>query len=454
MLRQVKVRARPPRHDNSAISATRCTFHSWSALRVSSTLALTVVLSLPGTRHARYTFAALQRRLGLALLVLYGTGITVGAGIYVLIGAVAGHAGRFAPWSFVIASFAMAFTVASYAELAARFPVSAGEAAYVREAFDRVMLSRAVGVLTILIGIVSSAAVAIGSAGYIREFVNAPESVIIVLLLLLIGAVASYGILESVVAASVLTVIEISGLLIIIVAAMGSGITVEAFSVPPFQSGIWAGVGFASLLAFFAFIGFEDLANIAEEAKAPERDLPRAMAITLVVSTVLYVAVAAVAVSAVPPAELAASKAPLSLVFQRVAHISPATISAIAIVATLNTILAQLTMVSRVIYGMARQGDLPRLLGRVNGRTNTPLVATWLAVVVALALALAAPIERLAEGTSIATLIVFAAVNLSLIALRRRKSATRGMTFQAPVWGPWMGLGTALALIALSLVGT
>lgn len=397
---------------------------------------------------------ALQRRLGLALLVLYGTGITVGAGIYVLIGAVAGHAGRFAPWSFAIAGLAMAFTVASYAELAARFPVSAGEAAYVRAAFDRAALSRAVGLLTVIIGIVSSSAVAIGSAGYIREFVTAPESLVIVILLVLIGAVASYGILESVVAASVFTVIEIGGLLAVVVAAMLSDVPIEILAVPPLQTSVWAGIGFASLLAFFAFIGFEDLANVAEEAKSPERDLPRAMAITLVVSTVLYVSVAAVAVSAVPPSELAASKAPLSLVFQRVAHVSPATISVIAIIATLNTILAQLTMVSRVIYGMARQGDLPRGLARVNATTNTPMVATWLAVAVALVLALAAPIERLAEGTSIATLVVFAAVNVSLIALRRKEKPLQGVSFRAPVWAPWLGLATALGLIALSFVKT
>src|SRR6476619_8352792 len=104
---------------------------------------------------------ALQRRLGLALLVLYGTGITVGAGIYVLIGAVAGHAGIYAPWSFVVAAAVMALTVASYAELSTRLPVSAGEAAYVRAAFQSRLLSTVTGLLTVVIAIVSSAAVAL-----------------------------------------------------------------------------------------------------------------------------------------------------------------------------------------------------------------------------------------------------------------------------------------------------
>ena len=124
--------------------------------------------------------AALQRRLGLPLLVLYGTGITIGAGIYVLIGAVAGHAGIYAPWSFVFAATVMALTVASYAELSTRFPVSAGEAAYVRAAFQSRVISTLTGLLTIAIGVVSSSAVTLGSAGYIQQFVDVPQSVIVV----------------------------------------------------------------------------------------------------------------------------------------------------------------------------------------------------------------------------------------------------------------------------------
>src|SRR5665811_944998 len=125
--------------------------------------------------------ARLRRRLGLPLLVLYGTGITIGAGIYVLIGAVASHAGAYAPWSFLLAAIVMALTVASYAELSTRYPVSAGEAAYVRAAFQSRVLSTAIGILTVLTGIVSSAAVTLGSAGYIREFIDLPEALIVVM---------------------------------------------------------------------------------------------------------------------------------------------------------------------------------------------------------------------------------------------------------------------------------
>ena len=393
---------------------------------------------------------ALRRRLNLPLLVLYGVGITIGAGIYTLIGAVAGHAGRFAPWSFALAGLAMAFTVGSYAELSTRIPVSAGEAAFVRAAFHSRLASTLTGLLTIVIGVVSSATVVLGAAGYIGEFVDLPQPAVVVVVLVALGAVAAWGILESVLLASLFTLIEMGGLLIIIVAGVHAGVpAVDVLTTPPpFDAAVLSGIGYASLLAFFAFIGFEDLANVVEEAKVPHRDIPRAMVLTLVISTVLYLAVAAIAVAAVPPAELAASPAPLSLVFRAVAGISPATISAIAIVATLNTILAQLAMAARVVYGMARQGDLPRLAGHVHPKTATPLVATALIVGLTLVLALLVPFERLAEGTSLATLAVFALVNLSLLRLRHRGHVTHGPHVRVPLWVPALGFVTCLAMMA------
>jgi len=396
--------------------------------------------------------AALQRRLSLPLLVLYGIGITIGAGIYVLIGAVAGHAGRYAPWSFVLAAVVMAFTVGSYAELTTRFPVSAGEAAYVRAAFRSRAASTLTGLLTIVIGIVSSAAVALGAAGYIAQFTDLPPSAVVALLLAVLGAVAAWGILESVLLASLFTLIEAGGLLVIIVAGWQAQVPLaSALALPPLDIATLSGIGYASLLAFFAFIGFEDLANVVEEAKVPQRDIPRAMVLTLVISTVLYVAVAAIAVAAVPVAELAASPAPLSLVFRTLAGVSPATISAIAIVATLNTILAQMTMAARVVYGLARQGDLPGFAGRVHPKTATPLIATALIVAATLALALLVPFERLAEGTSLATLVVFALVNLALLRLRHRKIHTDGPHIRVPLWVPAAGFVSCLAMMAAAV---
>jgi len=398
--------------------------------------------------------ATLRRRLGLPLLVLYGVGITIGAGIYVLIGAVAGHAGLYAPWSFLLAALAMALTVATYAELSTRFPVSAGEAAYVRAAFRSRFVSTVTGLITILVGVVASATVSLGAAGYVGQFVGWPRGAIVALVLAALGIVAAWGILESVLLASLFTLIEVGGLVIIIVAGLAAGVpAAEAFTLPPLDAGVLSGVAYAALLAFFAFIGFEDLANVVEEAKVPHRDIPRAMVLTLLISTTLYLAVAAIAVTAVPAAELSASPAPLSLVFRTVAGVSPATISVIAIVATLNTILAQMTMAARVIYGMARQGDLPRFAGRVHPTTATPLLATGMIVAATLTLALLVPFERLAEGTSIATLIVFALVNLSLLRLRHRKVTSPGPHVHVPVWVPAAGFIICIGMIATAIFG-
>lgn len=391
----------------------------------------------------------LQRRLGFGLLVLYGLGVTVGAGIYVLVGAVAGHAGRSAPWAFVLAALVMAFTVVSYAELAGRIPMSAGEAAYARAAFKAPWISRAIGLLTIVIGIISTSAVVLGSAGYMRELVQAPTAITVTIILLILGGISSWGILESVVAASVLTMIEVGGLLVIIVAALLFDAPASVGTDLPLTM---SGMAVASMLAFFAFIGFEDLANVAEEAIEPERNLPRAMFVTLILSTLLYVSVATIAVRVATPAELASSDAPLSLVFRRVASVSPATITLIAIMATLNTILAQLTMTSRVIYGMARMGDLPARLSAVDPWAHTPVIATGATVILAWILALALPIERLAEWTSAATLIVFATVNASLIALRKGEIPAAARYFRAPQWAPWAGLLSSLALVVAFLI--
>lgn len=395
----------------------------------------------------------LRRRLTLPLLVLYGVGISVGAGIYVLIGAVAGYAGVFAPWAFVASAVVMAFTVASYSELTARFPVSAGEAAYVRAAFNSRLISTLTGLLTVVIGVVSAAAVALGSAGYIAQFTTLAPGIIVVVIIISLALVASWGILESVLAAAVFTLIEVGGLIVILIAASGADLPLAQTMKPPpiFEPGVLSGLALASLLAFFAFIGFEDLANVAEEAVDPERTLPLAMAITLVIVTLLYVAIAAVAVSAVPIGELAGSSAPLSLVFRKLTGISPAAISLIAIVATLNTILAQMTMASRVIYGMARQGDLPRIFGSVGKRTATPLIATALVAVISMMLALAAPIGPLAKATSVATLAVFALVNLALIQIRRKERRGSDNIRRVPGWMPWAGLFASIGMIGGAL---
>lgn len=394
---------------------------------------------------------SLRRRLGLPLLVLYGTGITVGAGIYVLIGSVAGHAGLHAPLAFILAAIVMALTVGSYAELCVRYPVSAGEAAYVKAAFGSRLLSTFTGLLTLAVGIVSSAAVALGSAGYIQQFVDAPKELVVLVVVIALALIASWGILESVLLASIFTLIEVGGLLAIVLAATLDGLPVglTAFTLPSLQLSAWSGIAFGSLLAFFAFIGFEDLANVVEESKDP-KDMPMAMALTLIITTALYVWIAAIAVAAVPLQELSKTSAPLTLVYRQVAGIGPAMISAIAIVATLNTILAQMTMASRILYGMAGLGDLPRIFAHVHHRTSTPLIATIVVTGLVLLMALLVPFERLAEWTSLATLLVFALVNLALIYIRLTEKGAAAGHFRVPLVVPILGLLTSLAMMTAS----
>ncbi|MHA1165911.1 MAG: APC family permease, partial [Alphaproteobacteria bacterium] len=208
---------------------------------------------------------SLKRALGLTLVLLYGLGVTIGAGIYVLIGATAGQAGMYAPISFCIAALVMAPTAASFAELSSRMPVSAGEAAYVREGLNSRALALGVGLLVVTAGVVSASAVAIGAAGYISVFIDLPAWLIIVAVVLAMGLAAGWGILESVSLAGVLTLIEIGGLILIVVVGIENDpsiLTRTGELVPgSFDPVIWSGIFSAGLLAFFAFIGFEDLVN-------------------------------------------------------------------------------------------------------------------------------------------------------------------------------------------------
>jgi APA family basic amino acid/polyamine antiporter len=243
-------------------------------------------------------------------------------------------------------------------------------------------------------------------------------------------------------------------LLLIILAAWRADLSIvpalTAWPAPEFVQ--WSGLLFASLLAFFAFTGFEDLTNMIEEAHQPERNVPLAMAITLVITTLVYVVIAAIAVTAVPPEELAGSSAPLSLVFRKVAGISTTAISLIAIVSTLNTIIAQMTMSIRVVYGMAKQGDLPRRFAKVHERTATPLLATGIIMLLSLAFALVVPFERLAEWTSVATLAVFALVNIALIKIRTARTRPDRAVVHVPLLVPVLGFLACVLMIASSIL--
>lgn len=398
----------------------------------------------------------LRRALGLTFAVLYGLGITIGAGIFVLVGEIAARAGPQAPFAFLLAALVMAPSGASFAELASRFPKAAGEATYVREGFRSDRLALLVGLMVIAIGTISAATVGRGSAGYIRELVDLPLDVIVVLIVLAMGAIAAWGIVESVAVAGAMTLISVGALVIIV--ALGAATVPELGTrLPEAASGLadaaaWSGILGAALIAFFAFTGFEALANIAEEVKRPRWTIPRAILVTLAVTTLLYMAVVWVVLNVLSPAELGGEAAPLSRAFERLTGASPAAFSFIAVLATVNGIVFFIVLASRVIYGLAAYGLLPERLGRVHPVTRTPLLGTALVIAAALVLALALPIEALAEMTSRLTLVVFAFVNGALIAVKRRGTPPPHGAYVAPGWVPAAGLVASLALLASEIL--
>jgi amino acid transporter len=393
----------------------------------------------------------LLRSLTLTHAVLYGLGVTIGAGIYVLVGAAAGRSGMHAPLAFVGAALLMSFTAASFAELGTRMPVSASEAAYVEAAFRRSWLSLAVGLLVVAAATVSAATISAGSAGYIAVFVPLPAGWIIAGVVLAMGAVACLATVHSVSFAGLMTVVEVGGLGLIILAGMtrGGEVVVRLPEMWPaaMDSAAWAGVAGTSLTAVFAFIGFEHLVNVAEEMKQPGRTLPRALFLTLGLTALIYGVIVWIAVIAVPPAELARSSAPLALVFERLTGFPLVTMSAIAVVATLNGVIVHIIMIGRVLYGLADQGNLPKFLTRLHPLTRTPIVATTIGVAAILILALAVPLVGLADLTSRLTLAIFAIVNAALIRIKLRGDASPEGSFTCPLWVPFAGLVSSVALL-------
>ena len=393
----------------------------------------------------------LKRGLNLPLLVLYGLGTTIGAGIYALLGKVAGNAGLHAPFAFLFSAVLVAFSAFSFAELCSRLPRSAGEAVYVQQGFGLKWLALLVGLLVILAGMVSCATLARAFVGYFQELLPLPSWVGILAVVLLLGAVAAWGITESALLAAVVTLLEVGGLVVVVWSGWGALAELPALwpqIVPPLEGGVWLGMLSAVVVAFYAFIGFEDMVNVAEEVQDVERSLPRAIMLTLALTSLLYFLIGLVAVLALPIADLAGSEAPLALLIQRTTGGSGAWISLIAIIAVLNGALIQIIMGARVLYGLSTQGWLPRVFAEVHPRRHTPVKATLAVCAVILVLALLLPLETLARGTSLVTLVIFALVNLALWRIKGRSAAPPG-TVAYPRWISLCGFVVCVAVLVL-----
>jgi len=396
----------------------------------------------------------LRRSLSLPMITFYGLGTILGAGIYVLVGKVAGAAGIYAPLSFVLAAIAAGLSAFTYMELCSRYPLAGGAAIYAQEGFGRRWLSILVGFLIVLSGLVSAATIARGFAGYFRVFVDVPDAWIIVGAVIALCLLAAWGIAQSVTAAAVATLIEVGGLILIVVVTASS---FEALPqrlpslIPTLGASAWQGIFLGSFLAFYAFIGFEDMVNVAEEVRHPERNLPRAILASITISTLLYLVVSAAAVLALPLDELAATGAPLALLFERATGASPKVMALISLFAVINGALIQIIMAARMLYGMSREGWLPKGIGKVHPRTQTPLRATVIVSAAVLVLALALPLVTLAKITSSAVLAVFAIVALALIRMKRTVPAAPGV-FTVPYWVPAGSLATAILLLAVQAI--
>lgn len=397
------------------------------------------------------TIIRLQRKFNLPLLTFYGVGNILGAGIYVLIGKVAAVSGQATLLAFMIASGVAALSAFSYMELSSRFPVSAGAAVYVHHAYKKRLLSLTVGFFMVASALVSSSALAYGFAGYFQEIVPINQTVLALVVVVTMSAVATWGIDATAKLASLFTIVELLGLAAIIWFGRDliGGSVGEATLLSLSGVGV-SGVLLGAFLAFYAFIGFEDMVNVAEEVKDSKKTMPRAILLSLVISTILYLLVIVVSTRAVGVEALANSDSPLALVFEDVSTISPFALVFVGLAATINGILVQITMASRMLYGMANKGWLNKTLAQVHVKTKTPILAIWLVTAAMVVAILLLELVQLAKLTSFLVLTVFVLVNSSLLIVKRTHKRQRPSQ-AVPRWVPALGVLTSLGLIVFQI---
>jgi amino acid transporter len=412
---------------------------------------------------------ALKRSIGRTVLLLFVVGDILGAGIYALTGTVAAEVGGAIWLPFLLAFVLAALTATAYAELVARYPRAAGAALYANRAFRRPFLTFLVAFAVMMSGITSASAAARAFGGdYLAELLpfGVPTVVAAWVFLGLITLVNVLGVSESVRVNVVLTLIEATGLLVIVAIGVvalvrGEGDPGRALELHT-EGATWMGVLGGAALAFYALLGFEDSVNLAEEAKHPRRDYPRALFGGLAIAGAIYLAVAFTASMLVETDVLVGSTGPLLEVVKVAGLVFPAWLFAlIALLAVMNTALINMMMASRLVYGMARERIIPALFGRVQARRRTPVVAIAFTVVLALTLTATGDLGDLADTTVLLLLLVFAVVNVAVLVLRRRPASEPGgdgshdvervegdseRSFRAPTWAPVVGAVVSLVL--------
>ncbi|MFB5648159.1 MAG: APC family permease [Candidatus Nitrosomaritimum aestuariumsis] len=361
--------------------------------------------------------SSLSRHIGLFHLTMYGVGLILGAGIYVLIGEAAGFAGNALWISFILGAIVASFAGLSYSELTSLFPRAAAEYVFVKEGFRSNFIGFLVGWLTILTSIIVAATVALGFGGYVEELTNIPIIISALIILGVLSLVNFIGIKESAWANTIFAIVTIIGLAIIIVVGFSFPLESEInYFENPFGVN---GIILAFILVFFAFIGFEDIANVAEEVKRPQRTMPRGIMLSVLITTIIYILVSLASIRIVGWEQLAESSAPLAFVAeQRLGQQGHFILSIIALFATASTILITLVAGARIFYGMARDGSLPSKLGLIHKKTKTPWIAVILILVAAIGFSFIGDIVIIANIVVFAVVVTFAMINLAVILLR------------------------------------
>lgn len=371
----------------------------------------------------------LKKELTLFTATLYGIGIILGAGIYVLIGLGAEVAGNAIWLSFVIAALIASFTGLSYAELAGMFPKTAAEYVYTKHAFNKNYISFIVQWIMIFTLIVSASTVAMGFGGYFSFLFGIEPAIAAAGLIIALSAINYTGIKESASFNVFSTLVEMSGLLIVIVLGLFfiGRVEIDYFSSPLGLQGILS----ATAIIFFAYIGFEELVNLSEETKKARSIIPKALVLSLGVSTLLYILVSLSSVSIIGSEALAKSKAPMTDVISSVIPQASIIMSLIALFATANTVLIMLIVASRIFYGLSRNNTFPSVLGRL-GKRKTPYVSVFIVMLLSIGCLLIGGIKTIAMLTDAGLFIVYIFVNASLIWLRYKKPTAK-RTFKSPI---------------------
>ncbi len=400
----------------------------------------------------------LKRTVGPMQLTLYALGSMLGSGIYGLIGQAAGQVGNAVWLSFLVALVAALLTALSYASLGSRHPRAGGAAYVTQRAFGIPVLSFAVGLALVCSGLTSIATQSKVFATNISALMGAgtlPVELIALGFILLLAGIVFRGIQESMWVNVLCTIVEAAGLLIVIAVGMSHWGSVDLFEVPPEKadSSLMFLVMLGSVLTFFAFIGFEDTINIAEEVKDPQTTIPIALVLATAAAAILYIAVAITAVSVVPWRDLAAAPAPLAEVMKRASpSFPPLIMTFITLFAVANTALVNYVTASRLLYGMSRQGLLHDRLGDIHADRQTPHIAILVLFAVLVPLALTGTIAQLASATVLLLLFVFAVVNGALVILKTREGETEGR-FEVPLAVPVLG-AIVCAILILFRVST